>query len=201
LAIVTAGLLPLDVRAVSTAAWSSLTYTTRTASYAAADERSVGAAGTKMEFWGSGLSFNAAGKLVAGKVFAYQESVGGQVTYRVDNLAVSVTTLMSSAKSGTALTSNLSGNDDLRGTAGADWLNGFAGNDSIAGGAGNDTILGGAGDDMINGGTGLDTAALSLGKADYTLVSWRGTVGVAPKTAAARSADGFDELLIRPGRS
>jgi serralysin len=47
---------------------------------------------------------------------------------------------------------------------------------------------------MINGGTGLDTAALSLGKADYTLVSWRGTVGVAPKTAAARSADGFDEL-------
>ena len=60
----------------------------------------------------NGLSFDAAGKLVAGKVFAYQESVGGQVTYRVDNLAVSATTLMSSAKSGTALTSNLSGNDD-----------------------------------------------------------------------------------------
>lgn len=194
MAIVTAGTLPLDVRTVSTAAWSSLTYTTRTASYAAADERSVDAAGTKLEFWGSGLSFDASGKLVGGKVFAYQESVGGQVTCRVDNLAVSTTTLMSWAKSGTALTNNLAGSDDLRGTAGADYLNGFAGNDSITGGAGNDTIIAGIGNDMINGGVGMDTAVLSLRKADYTLVSWHGTVGVVPKTAAARTADGIDQF-------
>ena len=194
MAIVTGGTTPLDTRSMSTAAWSSLTYTARGTAYAVADERSLGAPGPKLEFWGSGLSFDAAGKLVAGKVFAYQESVAGQVTYRVDNLSVSATSLMSWAKSGTALANDLGGNDDLRGTAGADWLNGFAGNDSIAGGAGGDTITGGAGDDMIDGGAGADTAMLSLTRADYALISWHGTVGIAPRTAAARSADGFDEL-------
>src|SRR4051812_29656151 len=125
LAIVTVGAQALDFRTLSTSAWSSLTFTTRTASYLVADERLLGAPGTKLEFWGSGLTFDAAGHLISGKVFAYQESVGGQVTYRVDNLSVSATSLMSWANSGQptlALQNSLSGNDSLCGTAGNDVL-------------------------------------------------------------------------------
>ena len=66
------------------------------------------------------------------------------------------------------------GADTIYGGSAADYIQGGDGNDTIYGGAGNDRIYGGAGDDILRGGLGNDNLYGGLGRDTFVLEQGKG---------------------------
>jgi predicted extracellular nuclease len=66
------------------------------------------------------------------------------------------------------------GADTIYGGSAADYIQGGDGNDTIYGGAGNDRIYGGAGDDILHGGLGNDNLYGGLGRDTFALEQGKG---------------------------
>ncbi|MDB9435478.1 ExeM/NucH family extracellular endonuclease [Dolichospermum lemmermannii CS-548] len=66
------------------------------------------------------------------------------------------------------------GADTIYGGSAADYIQGGDGNDTIYGGAGNDRIYGGAGDDILHGGLGNDNLYGGLGRDTFVLEQGKG---------------------------
>jgi Ca2+-binding RTX toxin-like protein len=190
----------LDFRNVDIGNWYySLTLTARNSTYSAGDYRLNGQSSYVTEFFGSGFTYDASGLPNGGIVNSFRESNFGAQLFRVEGLNVSVNQLLTwsaNRQTETAFVTLLAGSDSITGSPLNDFVRGYGGDDSFSMGNGDDTVYGGAGNDIIDGGPGVDTVWLTGRASDYTLVTWNGQVGAAPRNGTAFAAEGIDRMLV-----
>lgn len=123
-----------------------------------------------LTFRGTGLAYDAGGRLTAGTISQIQLDLSGSTQFLFSGASWSAPVLQSfqdqltSAWDIAGLTAHLfQAADNINGSGGADWLGGWAGDDLIAGADGDDTLDGGAGNDTLNGGDGEDVFVSSPG--------------------------------------
>ena len=86
----------------------------------------------------------------------------------------------------TAITSLLSGADNLNGSGFSDKLYGYAGNDKVLGKNSDDVVVGNAGNDLLNGGKGADK--MTGGPGDDTFV-FNSTINAGDQATDFRGSD------------
>lgn len=189
---------PLDFNAVDFARYLFLTPSDRAARYHAGDLGSLGLPDHRVEFFGTGFTYDAAGQLISGLITSVEESVNDQLVGRFRELSVTVEQFRAWAVPGqaqSALAAMLAGDDRIAGSPFADYAAGYAGNDLIDMGSGDDVAYGGPGNDVINCRSGTDQVLLTGNPTDYQLVIWADNVGVVPQSASPLAADGIDKLI------
>ena len=193
------GLLePLDFNALDLGRYLFLTPSDRAARFFAGDLGTIGLPDHRVEFFGTGFVYDAAGQLVSGTITAVQESVNDQLVGRFRELSVSVEQFRAWAAPGqtpAALAAMLAGDDRIAGTPFADYALGHGGNDLMDMGSGNDLAYGGAGNDVINCRSGIDTVLLAGAAADYRLVTWGDNTAALPVNGNAFTVDGVDKTI------
>ena len=193
------GLLePLDFNALDLGRYLFLTPSDRAARFHAGDLRALGLPDHRVEFFGTGFVYDAAGQLVSGTITAVEESVNDQLIGRFRELSVSVEQFRAWAAPGqtpAALAAMLAGNDRIAGTPFADYALGHGGNDQLDMGSGNDVAFGGAGNDVINFRSGIDTVLLAGSAAEYRLVTWGDNTAALPGNGGLLIADGVDKTI------
>ena len=193
---------PLDVNSIDFARYFFLTASDRSARYHAGDLRSLGLPDHRVEFFGSGFTYDAAGQLASGLVTSVEESVNDQLIGRFRDLSVTVEQLRAWAAPGQsplALATLLAGDDRIAASPFADYAAGHGGNDLMDMGSGDDVAYGGPGHDVILCRSGSDQVLLTGNATDYLLVIWGDNVGAVPLSAAALAADGIDKLVAAEG--
>jgi hypothetical protein len=189
---------PLDFNAIDLGRYLFLTPSDRAVRYHAGDLRALGLPDHRVEFFGNGFVYDAAGQLVSGTITSVEESVGEQLVGRFRELSVSVEQFRAWAAPGqtpAAVAAMLAGNDRIAGTPFADYALGHAGNDQMDMGSGDDRALGGPGNDIVNCRSGVDTVLLAGAAADYRLVVWGDNATALPVTGAALAAEGIDKTV------
>jgi Ca2+-binding RTX toxin-like protein len=110
------------------------------------------------EFSGT-FQYDAFGDLAGGTLNRWRETYQGQLLYDVQGASVPVSTFLGWVASDaniTAVSTILSGDDNVTGSPFSDILRGWAGNDVIVAGGGEDNIDAGLGNDTVSAGLGND---------------------------------------------
>jgi Ca2+-binding RTX toxin-like protein len=132
-----------------------LTFATETPTLAEGDYRRIGSPEIVDEFKGDNFTYDALGVPTGGVVTEYTETLNGAVSFKIEDTAIAVTSLVAWA--------NTNANAMAAATI-------FAGNDTVIGTSGNDVLQGYGGDDMIFGNGGNDTAVFSSLRSAYSFV-------------------------------
>ncbi|WP_454714013.1 calcium-binding protein [Caulobacter segnis] len=161
--------------------------------------------GSRDEFYGDRITFDALGQPNGGTLTAYRSYDGGYLVTRVESAWVSVPEFMSYVRNGDnagAIAYVLAYNDTIYGSEFADYMFGGAGNDTLAGLAGvdilmgddgSDILIGGPGDDILQGGNGRDIVRYGGLASDFSVVkNADGTTTVTDLRAG--SPEGVDTL-------
>jgi serralysin len=129
----------------------------------------IGPDGLVQTYYGSGFTYDSAGRVTGGVIDSTTLSIDGVQQYSIAFLGLPTEFLADALFNGDAETVRqtlLAFNDTIYGSAGDDVLYGYDGDDTIVGGDGNDTLVGGAGADAMDGGDGDDVFLFASG-ADY----------------------------------
>jgi hypothetical protein len=152
-------------------------------------------------FEGFNFTYAGDGSPLGGTVTRFYEKTGSLITLDVQQISVSVQTIIRWVDQGAtsnALESVLNGNDIIyssqrndyiRGYNGSDIIYGQGGNDTLNGDQGDDALIGSSGNDYISGGSGSDSALFNGPRNSYTL-SFNGS----NHAGWINGSDGYDNL-------